>query len=204
MQMTALLCAGMMVFCLLSCGCTSGPGSGPGVPATVSATVTGSPQPVLESPTAGTFILSVDSVVPGSTLPAGYTCTGEYQTPGVSWENAPNDTKSFVLILEDPDAPQGTFTHWLVYNIPPQVHSIDPAQPDGKTLSDGAQVGTNTAGSRGYYPPCPPPGKTHRYIFRVYAVDMIISQPTADRESIDWALTGHTLGSAQVVTTFGR
>jgi len=121
----------------------------------------------------------------------------------------PAGTKSLAVILDDPDAPSGTFTHWtfthwILYNIPATTLSIDSDQPNAKVLSDGTQVGTNTAGSRGYYPPCPPVGTTHRYLFRLYAVDMAISQPTADRASIDWALSGHTLGEAQVTTTFTR
>ena len=108
------------------------------------------------------------------------------------------------MILDDPDAPRGTFTHWLVYNIPAVAGSMSKAQPDQKVLENGAQQGDNSAGSRGYYPPCPPPGATHRYVFSLYAVDMDISQPTASRESIDWAMNGHTLGKTEVVTSFKR
>lgn len=198
-------CTFFVILLLMACGCTSphpGQASGSESSGTPIATPVG--QPVYTETTSSEFTLSVGSVTPGSTLPAEFTCTGASTTPGVAWKNPPNGTKSFVLILDDPDAPSGTFTHWLLYNIPPGERSIDPDQPNGKVLSDGAQIGTNTAGSRGYYPPCPPPGTTHRYIFRLYAVDMTIAQPTADRASIDWALAGHILGEANVVTTFGR
>jgi len=146
----------------------------------------------------------VDGIPDGSALPKEYTCTGSSLTPGISWTNVPQGTKGLVFILDDPDAPSGTFTHWLLYNIPVTTVGIDPDQPNGKVLSNGAQVGTNSAGSRGYYPPCPPVGTTHRYVFRLYAVDMAIAQPSADRASIDQALDGHMLGETQVTTTFTR
>ncbi len=191
----------LILLLVLLCGCTGTSPSEPGVavtpPETAAPAATG-------SQAAGTFSLTVDGVPAGSALPATYACTGSSTTPGISWTNVPAGTKSLAFILDDPDAPSGTFTHWLLYNIPATTLSIDPDQPNAKVLSDGTQVGTNTAGSRGYYPPCPPVGKTHRYVFRLYAVDMTISQPTADRASIDWALDGHTLGKAEVTTTFKR
>jgi len=122
----------------------------------------------------------------------------------VSWDGIPDGTKSLVLILEDPDAPAGKFTHWIVFNIPPSPGGLQAAQPNAKVLSDGAQQGDTSAEARGYYPPCPPIGSMHRYIFRLFAVDMDITQPTADRDSIDWALTGHTIAGTEFVTTFRR
>ena len=195
------LLSGMVIALIVFSGCTGTSPSAPGSSASPVRTVT----PVMTvSPAAGTFTLTVDGVPADSALPQQYTCTGSSQTPGISWAHIPAGTKSLVFILDDPDAPEGTFTHWLLYNIPATALSIDPDQQNVKTLSDGAQVGTNSAGSRGYYPPCPPVGTTHRYIFRLYAVDMTISQPTADRSSVEWALDGHTLGETQVTTTFKR
>lgn len=200
MKIIRIPCFCLIVVLVLICGCTVPVTPSPDVPPT---TPTSSVPPQI-SPASEEFTLTVDSATPGATLPQEFTCTGSSRTPGVSWVNVPAGTKSFVLVLDDPDAPSGTFTHWLLYNIPPGTLGIDPGQSEGKVLSDGAQIGTNSAGSRGYYPPCPPPGKAHRYIFRLYAVDMVIAQPTADRASIDWVLSGHTLGQAQVVTTFKR
>ena len=116
--------------------------------------------------------------------------------------NSPG-TKSLVLIVDDPDALKGTFTHWIVYNIPPVAGRLAPGQSFAKVLENGAQQGDTSAGSRGWYPPCPPMGR-HRYVFRLYAVDMDITQPTADRESIDWALTGHTIENTRFTTTVTR
>ena len=190
----------LMVLLVLICGCTA-PDT-PAPDASLSPTTKSVSTQVYQE--SDNFTLTVGSVTPSATLHQEFTCTGSSQIPGVSWMNVPSGTKSFVLILDDPDAQSRTFTHWLVYNIPPDVRNIDPAQPDVKVLSDGAQIGINSAGSRGYYPPCPLPGKAHLYIFRLYAVDMMIAQPTADRASIDWTLGGHMFGENQVVTTFKR
>jgi hypothetical protein len=149
-------------------------------------------------------MIRVASLLPGSVLPDVYTCKGASESPEIIWSNVPNSTKSLVLILDDPDAPDSRFTHWIVFNIPPDSYGIPRAQPNSKVLANGAQQGQNSAGSRNYYPPCPSIGTTHRYVFRLYAVDMDISQPTANRESIDWALTGHTIASTEFTTTFKR
>jgi len=152
----------------------------------------------------GEFSIRVDSLTDGSVLPDVYTCKGASESPEVAWDGVPVGTKSLVLILDDPDAPGGRFTHWIVYNIPPVSGELARAQPNIKVLANGAQQGDTSAGSRGYYPPCPPVGTTHRYMFRLYAVDMDITQPTADRDSIDWALTGHTIAETKFTTTFKR
>ncbi len=152
----------------------------------------------------GVFSLRVDALAPGSVLPDAYNCQGAMESPELSWENIPSGTKSLVLIMDDPDAPKGTFTHWLLYNIPPSTRRIDRDQPHAKVLASGAQQGDTSAGSRGYYPPCPPPGETHRYIFSLYALDYQIGMPTADRDGIDRAMSGHVIGQVQFITTFQR
>jgi Raf kinase inhibitor-like YbhB/YbcL family protein len=168
-------------------------------PAGPAAAMTGSP--AAES---GTFALRIDSLAYGAILPDLYTCTGSSESPEVSWSGIPEGTQSLVLILDDPDAPSGVFTHWIVYNVPLTTDSFRRDQPNEKVLSDGSQQGVNTAGTRGYYPPCPPVGSTHRYVFHVYAVDTMITMPTADRKSIDYELTGHILGNVEFETKFGR
>jgi Raf kinase inhibitor-like YbhB/YbcL family protein len=150
------------------------------------------------------FWMKVDSLDTGSALADIYTCTGAGESPPVFWEGIPQGTKSLVLILDDPDGPKGIFTHWIVYNIPPKSGELAQAQPNTKVLANGAQQGVTSTGTRGYYPPCPPIGTMHRYLFRLYAVDMDITQPTADRESIDWALSGHTIARTEFITTFKR
>lgn len=187
------------------CGCTT-TAPPPGASPTPVPTAVASPStPQTQSPASSIpFTLAVDSLAPGSILPDTYTCNGASESPPVSWLNVPAGTHSLVLILDDPDAPVGTFTHWIVTNIPPETHEILRAQPNAEVLSNGARQGDNSAGSTGYYPPCSPPGKSHRYVFTIYAVDTDISQTPADRVSINQVLTGHTLRQAQFVTTYGR
>jgi len=161
-------------------------------------------QPAQSAGSSGTLTLTVDSLSPGAALPDVYTCKGASESPQVSWSGVPEGTKSLVLIVDDPDATTGTFTHWLVYNIPPGSGELAQGQPNVKVLSNEAQQGEGSSGSRGYYPPCPPIGSTHRYIFRLYAADIYIALPTADRAAIEQALKGHTLAKTEFTTTLKR
>ncbi|OPX62018.1 MULTISPECIES: YbhB/YbcL family Raf kinase inhibitor-like protein [unclassified Methanoregula] len=179
-------------------GCTSIPSS-PSSPLPEQAG-----QPVQSPVSSGNLALRVGSLGPGSVLPDAYTCKGAGESPPVSWSGVPDGTKSLVLILDDPDAPAGIFTHWLVFNIPPQSTGIDKGQSYAKVIANGAQQGESTPGSRGYYYPCPPPGSTHRYIFRLYALDEVLILPTADRTAIDTALSGHTIAKTEFLTTVSR
>ena len=184
--------------CVIFGGCTST--TSPSPPQSTS----GSPQPAQSATSSGTLTLSVDSLSPGAALPEVHTCKGAMASPKVSWSGIPPGTKSLVLILEDPDAPTGVFTHWLVYNIPPRSGELAQGQSNAKVLSNEAQQGESSTGQRGYYPPCPPPGSTHRYVFHLYALDWYLSLPTADRASINDALNGHTLAKTEFITTFTR
>lgn len=201
-----LVPASIIIIVALLGGCTSTVSS----TATPSSSVSLSPaqsannQTSTSPPPSVAFTIRVDSLDTGAVLPDAYSCKGAGESPAVSWEGIPTGTKSLVLILDDPDAPGGMFTHWIVFNIPPESGELARAQPLLKVLANGAQQGSTSTGSRGYYPPCPPIGAMHRYIFRLYAVDMDITQPTADRESIDWALTGHTIAETEFITTFKR
>jgi Raf kinase inhibitor-like YbhB/YbcL family protein len=186
-------------------GCTS-----PGSPSAIQpSSGTSQPTPSNQQPeqpatSSGTLTLTVDSLSSGSALPEVYTCEGAGESPRVSWTGIPDGSKSLVLIVDDPDAPTSTFTHWIVYNVPPASGELAQGQTNAKVLSNEAQQGQSTAGFRAYYPPCPPIGSTHRYFFRLYALDMYLALPTADREAIDKALTGHTLAKTEFVTTFKR
>ena len=190
---------------VISGGCTSTKPPSTVQPTSVASQQTQSgQQPAQPAGSSGTLTLTVDSLSPGAALPDVYTCNGTGDSPQVSWSGIPPEAKSLVLIVDDPDAPVGTFTQWLVYNIPPGSGELAQGQPSLKVLSNNAQQGESSTGSRGYFPPCPPIGSTHHYIFRLYAVDMDITQPTADRASIDWALTGHTIARTEFTTTFKR
>ena len=190
----------IIVIVVVISGCTS---SVPSSPVTSAPSQPANYQGISSAPPAA-FTIRAASLSPGSVLPAVYTCIGASESPEVTWAGVPAGTKSLALILDDPDAPDGRFTHWLVFNIPPDSTGLSRAQPNAKVLANGAQQGEHSGGSRGYYPPCPPVGSTHRYVFRLYAVDMDITQPTADRDSIDWALTGHTIAKTEFTTTFKR
>ena len=200
MQIRWLISTILIIVILLLFGCIST------APPPATSTTPSPTQPAYETTSAVTsgLTIRVDSLGAGSPLPDAYTCKGASESPQVSWDGIPVGTKSLVLIMDDPDAPNGRFTHWIVYNIPPVSGELARAQQNAKVLSTGAQQGDTSAGSRGYYPPCPPIGTTHRYVFRLYAVDMDITQPTADRDSIDWALTGHTIAETKFTTTFTR
>jgi Raf kinase inhibitor-like YbhB/YbcL family protein len=195
-----MLSAAIISLFILSGGCTSTTPTFPQSNAPLQTLV--SPTPTLAP--ASSFAIRADSLDSGSVLPDTFTCKGAGESPAVSWDGVPRGTKSLVLILDDPDAPYGSFTHWIVYNIPPESGELARAQPKTKVLANGAQQGDTSAGSKGYYAPCPPIGASHRYVFRLYAVDMDITQPTADRDSIDWALTGHTIAKTEFFTTFKR
>jgi Raf kinase inhibitor-like YbhB/YbcL family protein len=131
----------------------------------------------------------------GGTIPDQYGCRGSGSVIPVSWQGVPAGTKSFVLILDDPDAPGGTFTHWSLYNIPPSVTSVT------SSLVSGAISGSNSGGGSGYYPPCPPSG-VHRYIYHLYALDSTIAPSGPDASSIRNAMNGHTLATATLQGTY--
>jgi Raf kinase inhibitor-like YbhB/YbcL family protein len=139
----------------------------------------------------------------GETIPSEFTCDGEDRRPTLRWEDAPEGTQSFALICDDPDAPSGTWVHWTIFNIPGPVGSLaDSAEAE---LPQGAIEGRNSWGRVGYGGPCPPPGKPHRYFFKLYALDVALALDShADRQRLLAAMEGHVLAEAQVMGTYGR
>ncbi|MDD1725032.1 MAG: YbhB/YbcL family Raf kinase inhibitor-like protein [Methanospirillum sp.] len=150
------------------------------------------------------FNISVTGLAEESHLPAEYTCINLGKNPEISWTGAPEGTRSFVFILDDPDAPSGVFTHWIIYNISPESHAIHGGQVSGTTKSANGIQGLNSIGTSGYYPPCPPSGPGHRYIFSLYALDTLLDITRGDREEIDSKMNGHILDTAKLVTLFER
>ncbi len=140
----------------------------------------------------------------GKTIPSEYTCDGRDVSPPLSWSGAPDGTRSYALIVEDPDAPRGTFIHWVAFNVPPDVHGFDAeVEREGK-LSNGAMQGTNGFGNVGYGGPCPPSG-THRYFFRIYALDTTLDlQPGARSDEVQSAMQGHVLAEGELMGTYSR
>lgn len=141
----------------------------------------------------------------GQTIPKGYTADGKNVSPPIKWSQPPSGTKSLALICDDPDAPAGTWVHWVVYGIPANTTElIEAASSDGK-LPNGAKQGSNSFRRAGYGGPSPPPGRPHRYFFKVYAVDVDLSaEPEADAKRIEQKISGHTLASGQLMGTYGR
>jgi Raf kinase inhibitor-like YbhB/YbcL family protein len=150
------------------------------------------------------FSLQVASLVNGSTLPGLNTCSGFGQSPKITWKNVPDKTKSLVLIMDDPDAPSGLFTHWIVYNLDPASDGIPVNQVSNAEKAGTGSQGLNSVGVLGYYPPCPPGSEVHRYMFTLSALDSRINPLKPEPSAVDSAMAGHILGTSQVTTTFGR
>jgi Raf kinase inhibitor-like YbhB/YbcL family protein len=144
----------------------------------------------------------------GDSIPTRFTCDGADQSPPLAWTGAPANTAAFALIVEDPDAPGGTFIHWVIYDIPASATSL----PEGVTKGDVvAQLGnarqgrTGFGGSPGYGGPCPPAGPAHHYHFRLFALDRKLGlQSGASRDDVMKAMSGRELGRGELVGTYAR
>ncbi len=140
----------------------------------------------------------------GGAIPVRYTCDGLDVSPPLSWSSPPEGTRSVTLIAEDPDAPSGTFAHWVIYNLPPDTRRLPEDVPNRRSLPSGALQGTNGAGSIGYTGPCPP-GGTHRYFFELYALDTELDLGAgATREEVVGAMEGHVLAEGRLLGTYQR
>ncbi|MDK2383686.1 MAG: YbhB/YbcL family Raf kinase inhibitor-like protein [Candidatus Korarchaeota archaeon] len=140
----------------------------------------------------------------GERIPIKYTCDGEDISPPLSWEGQPEGVVSYVLIVEDPDAPIGTFTHWVMYNIPGKLTSLPEGVPKQKETELGMQ-GINDFRRVGYGGPCPPPGKPHRYFFKLYALESTLDLPPGARKrDVIEAMEGHVLAQSQIMGIYGR
>jgi Raf kinase inhibitor-like YbhB/YbcL family protein len=141
----------------------------------------------------------------GAEIPKQFTCSGADVSPALDWSGALAKTASFALIMDDPDAPVGTWVHWVLWNLPPNAHSLPQDVAKREQLDDGSRQGTNDFRKIGYNGPCPPPGKPHRYFFRLYALDTKLNlAPGATRQELDTAMKGHVLGEAEYMGTFRR
>jgi Raf kinase inhibitor-like YbhB/YbcL family protein len=141
----------------------------------------------------------------GQPIPAKYACEGEDVSPPLRWSDLPADAKSLSLICDDPDAPVGTWVHWVVYDLPLKTSELTEKVPTSQTLPDGAKQGRNDFKRVGYGGPCPPPGKPHRYYFKLYALDTGLGlKPGATKQDLLRAMEGHILAEAQLVGTYQR
>jgi Raf kinase inhibitor-like YbhB/YbcL family protein len=141
----------------------------------------------------------------GGTIPKIYTCDDTDASPDLEWSGAPAGVQAFALIADDPDAPAGTWTHWVIWNIPAQSTRLAKSVPKDETLSDGSRQGRNDFKRVGYGGPCPPAGKPHRYFFKLYALDRKLDlKAGASRKELEEAMQGHVLAQGEVMGKYGR
>jgi Raf kinase inhibitor-like YbhB/YbcL family protein len=152
------------------------------------------------TPGARSMRLHSDAFAPGAEIPRTHTCDGKGLAPPLAWSDLPAGTRTLALVVDDPDAPRGTWVHWVVYNLPP----APPALPEGGALPPGARQGKNDWGKTGYGGPCPPSGR-HRYSHRLYALDTELPDlASPDKARLEAAMKGHVLGQAELVGTYAR
>ena len=151
------------------------------------------------------ILISADGFKQGDTIPDEFTCAGRDISPSLSWEGIPAGTKSIALIMDDPDAPGGTFVHWVLYNIPAGTLSLPEGMPRGQMLADGSMQGITDFGQYGYGGPCPPPGKPHRYYFKACALDTELNLPPgASKKQVENAMKGHILAKGELMGKYKR
>ncbi len=165
------------------------------------------PLSAAHSPAKAEGVMQVNSkaISSGGEFPKRNTCDGGDVSPQLAWSDAPAGAQCFALILDDPDAPSGTFTHWLLWDLPASTHELAENLPKTAQLSSGGAQGRNDFGKTGYGGPCPPPGKPHRYFFRVYALDARLGvKPGAGRGELERAMKGHVLAQGELMGRYGR
>jgi Raf kinase inhibitor-like YbhB/YbcL family protein len=140
----------------------------------------------------------------GAAIPPKYTCMGEDVSPPLAWRDVPEGAQSIAVISDDPDAPAGDWVHWLIFNLPPDTTELAEGIPSSPRLDSGAVQGTTDWGKPGYRGPCPPSG-THRYFFKVYALDTMLDLGQSARKSdLLRAMEGHILAKGELMGTFRR
>ncbi len=149
------------------------------------------------------FSLTSQVFQQGGTIPAKYTCDGKDVSPPLSWEMVPDGAKSLALIVDDPDAPGGIFTHWVLFNLPAASRSLPEGVPKLDRLDGGGIQGKNDFGKKGYNGPCPP--RLHTYRFILYTLDSELNlKPGASRQEVLKAMEGHVLAKAELDGKYGR
>ena len=153
----------------------------------------------------GALTISSPAFADGAAIGREFSCDGAGGSPPLSWSNVPEGTKSFALIVADPDAPRGTFYHWVIFNLPAATRAMPAGAPKTETLTDGGEQGVNSVRQIGYKGPCPPHGLAHHYHFKLYALDAMLDlKPGANVNAVEAAMSGHVLASAELVGIFGH
>jgi len=151
------------------------------------------------------FTLQSSDFANGADIPRAFTCDGEDRSPALSWSGAPDATKAFALIADDPDAPAGTWVHWTIFNIPAKAQSLPAGIEKKEQLADGAKQGRNDFRKIGYGGPCPPPGKPHRYFFKLYALGSEVNlQAGTTKSDLEQAMAKQILGKAELMGRYKR
>lgn len=141
----------------------------------------------------------------GEMIPTRHTCEGADVSPPLKWTDTPDGTKSLALICDDPDAPMGTWVHWVLYDLAPKYNELPEGIPTSEVTPEGAKQGVNDFKRAGYGGPCPPPGKPHRYVFKLYALDFEPGLPTgATKADLMQAIEGHVLEESQLIGLYKR
>ena len=152
-----------------------------------------------------TFTLNTFAFGNGDSIPIPYTCDGENHSPALNWNRPPEESLSLALLVEDPDAPSGTFVHWVLYNMVASCTNLVEAQPIRPSLAGIGTQGINDFRRNGYDGPCPPRGKPHRYFFRLYALDITPNLPVnLTGPQLRKAIAGHILAAAEWMGTYQR
>jgi len=151
------------------------------------------------------FRLQSTAFANGSAIPKKYSCEGADLSPELSWDGLPAGTQALALIADDPDAPMGTWTHWVIWNIPAQTTGLAEGVAKAEVLENGARQGWNDFKRIGYGGPCPPPGKAHRYFFKLYALDAKLDvKAGASRNELEAAMRRHVLAETEWMGTYKR
>ena len=161
---------------------------------------------VLEGPEPPmTMTISSPSFTNGGNIATKFTCDGADVSPQLKWTDPPAATKSFALLSDDPDAPVGNWNHWTLWNLPAEAHDLPEGISKDAHLPDGSHQGLNDFRKPGYNGPCPPPGKPHRYYFKIFALDSKLElSPKASKKELEAAMKGHILAQAEWMGRYGR
>lgn len=152
-----------------------------------------------------TIAIASEIISDGSKIPLKYTCDDGDISPPLIWDLIPENTESFAILCEDPDAPGGTFIHWILFNIPPDTKELPAGIKEEKKLDNGAIHGQNDFGRLGYGGPCPPSGTEHRFIFKIFALDTMLNLKSGiSINQFSNAIQGHVLDKGELIGMYGR
>jgi len=151
------------------------------------------------------FNLESDAFKNGDDIPRKFTCEGADVSPHLKWGDPPKGTKSLALIADDPDAPVGIWVHWVMYDLEPQIKELKEGVAKSEEIPGTGKQGTNDFRKVGYGGPCPPPGKAHRYYFKLYALDAKLNlMPRATKQDVEQAMQGHILAQTELMGRYKR